>query len=52
MALQSKAELAAQRTKTAKMVADPHSRDYVQDRLAGQTTRPDGTVVTGPPPPR
>ena len=46
---QWKAELQAQRPKTAKMVTNPALRDYVQDRLAGQVRRPDGTIVAGPP---
>jgi IS30 family transposase len=46
---QWKAELVARRPKTAKLVENEQLREYVQDRLAGQITRPDGTVVTGPP---
>ena len=49
---QWKAERAAKRPKVAKMVANPRLRAYVQDRLAGQIARPDGTVVPGPPAPR
>lgn len=49
---QWKAELAASRPKTAKLVANPRLRDYVQERLAGQISRPDGTPVPGPRPPR
>ena len=49
---QWKAELTAKRPKTAKMVANPRLRQYVQERLAGQISRPDGSVVAGPPPPR
>lgn len=45
---QWKAELAAQRPKTAKLVANDRLRDYVQDRLAGTIHSADGTVV-GPP---
>src|SRR5215218_8964144 len=45
---QWKAELAARRPKTAKLVANEPLRDYVQDRLAGVVHRADGTVV-GPP---
>jgi len=45
---QWKAELAARRAKTAKLVANEPLRDYVQDRLAGVVHRADGTVV-GPP---
>src|SRR3954470_1339674 len=45
---QWKAELMACRPKTAKLVADERLRDYVQDRLAGQVRRPDGTAVADP----
>ena len=45
---QWKAQEAAKRPKTAKLVTDPRLRDYVQDRLAGSVTRPDGTAVKGP----
>ncbi len=45
---QWKAELVARRPKTAKLVAHDRLRDYVQQRLAGQITRPDGTPVAGP----
>lgn len=45
---QWKAQEAAKRPKTAKMVANPRLRDYVQDRLAGQVRHPDGSVVAGP----
>jgi IS30 family transposase len=45
---QWKAELVAQRPKTAKLVANERLRDYVQERLAGQIRRPDGTPVDGP----
>jgi IS30 family transposase len=46
---QWKAELLAQRPKPAKLVANTRLHDYVQERLAGQVRRPDGTAVTGPP---
>ncbi|MEE1810884.1 IS30 family transposase, partial [Streptomyces sp. BE133] len=49
---QWKAELAARRPKTPKLVADERLREYVQDRLAGDVRRPDGTQVTGPKTPR
>ena len=49
---QWKAELAARRPKTAKLVANPRLHAYVQERLAGHISRPDGTPVAGPPPPR
>src|SRR3954462_1326306 len=45
---QWKAELVARRPKTAKLAADDRLRDYVQDRLAGNVRRPDGTAVAGP----
>jgi IS30 family transposase len=44
---QWKAELMARRPKTAKLAADDRLREYVQERLAGEVRRPDGTV-TGP----
>jgi IS30 family transposase len=46
---QWKAELVAQRPKTAKLVANERLREYVQERLSGQVRRPDGTPVQGPP---
>jgi IS30 family transposase len=45
---QWKAELMARRPKTAKLAADERLREYVQDRLAGQVRRSDGTAVPGP----
>jgi len=45
---QWKAELMARRPKTSKLAADDRLRGYVQDRLAGQVRRPDGTAVAGP----
>jgi IS30 family transposase len=45
---QWKAELVAQRPKTAKLVTNARLRDYVQQRLAGEIRRPDGTPVSGP----
>lgn len=45
---QWKAELVAQRPKTAKLLANESLRNYVQARLAGQIRRPDGSVVQGP----
>ncbi|WP_439117350.1 IS30 family transposase [Nocardioides cremeus] len=48
---QWKAQQAAKRPKTAKLVDNPRLRDYVQDRLAGHVRRPDGTIVAGPTPP-
>jgi len=45
---QWKAELAARRPKTAKLVSNDKLRVYVQDRLAGLISRPDGRTVPGP----
>ena len=45
---QWKAELAARRPRTAKLVENPLLHAYVQDRLAGQVRRQDGAVVQGP----
>ena len=45
---QWKAQQAAKRPKIAKLVGNDKLRDYVQERLAGQVRRPDGTIVTGP----
>lgn len=45
---QWKAELVARRPKTAKLVMNPRLQAYVVERLSGQVTRPDGTVVPGP----
>jgi transposase-like protein len=41
------AERAARRPKPAKLVTHPALRKYVQDRLAGAATAPDGAGVTG-----
>jgi IS30 family transposase len=48
---QWKAQQAAKRPKTAKLVSNPRLREYVHERLSGSVRRPDGTVVTGPEPP-
>jgi hypothetical protein len=45
---QWKAELLAQRPKTAKLAADARLREYVQQRLAGEVRRADGTSASGP----
>ena len=45
---QWKAQQAAKRPKTAKLVGNDRLREYVQDRLAGDVRRPDGTIVPGP----
>jgi IS30 family transposase len=49
---QWKAELAAKRPKPAKLVTNLQPRAYVEERLSGQISRPDGVTVTGPTPPR
>ncbi|WRS29559.1 IS30 family transposase [Actinomycetaceae bacterium MB13-C1-2] len=49
---QWKADLAAKRPKTAKLVANPRLRAYVEERLSGQIKTPSGMVVSGPEPPR
>jgi len=48
---QWKAQQAAKRPKTAKLVGNDRLREYVQERLAGSVHRPDGAIVTGPEPP-
>lgn len=45
---QWKAQQAAKRPKTAKLVSNDRLCEYVQERLAGSVRRPDGTVVAGP----
>jgi len=45
---QWKAETAAKRPRPAKLVTNPQLREYVQQRLAGELQRPDGTVAAGP----
>ncbi|WP_137158879.1 IS30 family transposase [Blastococcus sp. CCUG 61487] len=45
---QWKAELMARRPKTAKLVDNDRLRAYVQNRLAGEIRRPDGTAAAGP----
>ena len=42
------AERRASRPKVAKLVSNDRLRAYVQDRLAGEIERPDGTPVAGP----
>ena len=49
---QWKGDLAARRPKTARLVANSRLHAYVQERLSGQIRRPDGSLVTGPQPPR
>jgi len=48
---QWKAQQAAKRPKTAKLVTNKRLREYVADRLAGEVRRPDGMIVSGPAPP-
>jgi IS30 family transposase len=45
---QWKAQQAAKRPKTAKLVENDRLREYVQERLEGSVRRPDNTVVRGP----
>ena len=45
---QWKAQQAAKRPRTTKLVSNGRLREYVQDRLAGRVRRPDGTIVAGP----
>jgi IS30 family transposase len=45
---QWKAELMARRPKPAKLAGNDRLREYVQQRLAGVITRPDGTPAPGP----
>ena len=47
-AAQWHADRRAKRPKVAKLVANRELRRYVQDRLGGVITRPDGTAVPGP----
>jgi IS30 family transposase len=42
------ADQRAKRPKVARLAADQRLRDYVQQRLAGKITRPDGMAVRGP----
>ena len=46
------AERRSRRAKTTKLAANEPLHRYVQDRLAGQLRRPDGTLVAGPSAPR
>jgi len=47
---QWKADLASQRPKVSKLASNDRLRTYVQDRLAGTVTAPDGRLVPGPGP--
>jgi IS30 family transposase len=42
------ADRRAERPKVAKLAANQRLRSYVQERLAGEITRPNGTAVRGP----
>jgi hypothetical protein len=42
------ADRRAQRPKPAKLAVNPRLREYVQDRLSGKVTRPDGSTLSGP----
>ncbi|PZE26141.1 IS30 family transposase [Curtobacterium sp. MCBD17_028] len=48
---QWKAQQAAKRRKTARLVGNPRLREDVQERLAGNVRGPDGSIVIGPEPP-
>lgn len=48
---QWKAQQAAKRPKAAKLATNGRLREYVQDRLAGNVRRLDGSIVAGPEPP-
>jgi len=48
---QWKAEVMARRPKTAKLAANDELREYVQQRLAGEVRRPDGTAAGPTTPP-
>ena len=48
---QWKAQQTAKRPKTAKLATNDRLREYVQERLAGNVRRPDGSIVVGPEPP-
>jgi IS30 family transposase len=45
---QWKSELVAQRPKDAKLLTNEALRDYVQERLSGKISRPNGQPVVGP----
>jgi IS30 family transposase len=49
---QWKSDMAARRPKAAKLVTNRRLHAYVQDRLSGQISRPDGSLIEGPQPPR
>ena len=45
---QWKADLAGRRPKAAKLVTNPRLHTYVQERLSGQISTPDGKMIAGP----
>src|SRR5690606_22364062 len=49
---QWKADMAAKRPKAAKLATNVRLHSYVQDRLSGQITTPEGKVILGPERPR
>jgi IS30 family transposase len=49
---QWKADMAAKRPKAAKLVVNLRLHQYVEQRLSGQISLPDGTPIAGPRPPR
>ncbi len=49
---QWKSDMAFKRPKAAKLVTNPRLRAYVEERLAGQISLPDGRPIPGPTPPR
>jgi IS30 family transposase len=49
---QWKADMVARRPKAAKLVTNPRLHAYVQERLSGRISKPDGTVIAGPRAPR
>ena len=48
---QWKAQQTAKRPKAAKLATNDRLREYVQERLAGNVRRTDGSIVVGPEPP-
>jgi IS30 family transposase len=49
---QWKAQQTAKRPKSAKFVTNDRLREYVQERLAGNVRRQDGSIAVGPEPPK
>lgn len=48
---QWKAQQVAKPPNATKLATNDRPREYVQDRLAGNVRRPDGSIVAGPQPP-